>query len=182
MRTILYSTERVTAGSADAAIFIAFLLVFAVSAAYYVLKHGLQVGRDIRCVDVSAAAVAPVGLTPELKKGRGEAGMKCFLLVVLLAGRLGSAGRRCREAWSSASGRSPALLGRGRGPLEPRGASKDPCAGRAGATSMPARPCRLCRAPQDPSRDRFKLLLNCVMIITSVIPPGGGASWLTGRL
>ena len=43
MRTILHSTERVTAGSADAAVFICFLLVFAVSAAYYVLKHGLAV-------------------------------------------------------------------------------------------------------------------------------------------
>jgi hypothetical protein len=45
MRTILYSSERVTAGSADAAVFICFLLVFAVSAAYYVLKHGLEVRR-----------------------------------------------------------------------------------------------------------------------------------------
>jgi hypothetical protein len=43
MRTILYSSERVTAGSADAAIFIGFLLIFAVSASYYVLKEGLAV-------------------------------------------------------------------------------------------------------------------------------------------
>jgi hypothetical protein len=43
MRTILYSSERVTAGSVDAAVFICFLLVFAVSAAYYVLKNGLAV-------------------------------------------------------------------------------------------------------------------------------------------
>jgi len=43
MRTILHSSERVTAGSADAALFIGFLLIFAVSAAYYVLRHGLEV-------------------------------------------------------------------------------------------------------------------------------------------
>jgi hypothetical protein len=43
MRTILYSTERITANSWEAGLFICFLLVFAVSAAYYVLQHGLAV-------------------------------------------------------------------------------------------------------------------------------------------
>jgi magnesium-transporting ATPase (P-type) len=45
MRTILYSTERITANSWETGLFICFLLIFAVSAAYYVLKHGLAVSQ-----------------------------------------------------------------------------------------------------------------------------------------
>lgn len=56
MRTILYSTERITANSWETGLFIMFLLVFAVSAAWYVLKHGLQV-----CVQVFWSRRGPAG-------------------------------------------------------------------------------------------------------------------------
>lgn len=44
MRTILYSTERVTANNWETGLFIGFLLIWAIAASGYVLYHGLRVG------------------------------------------------------------------------------------------------------------------------------------------
>lgn len=47
MRTILYSTERLSANNAETGAFIAFLLCFALAASGYVLQHGLAVSCDV---------------------------------------------------------------------------------------------------------------------------------------
>ena len=45
MRTILYSTEHVSANNWETGLFILFLMVFAIAASAYVLYHGLQVSH-----------------------------------------------------------------------------------------------------------------------------------------
>lgn len=65
MRTILYSSQRVTANNVEAMYFIAFLLVFALSAAGYVLSQGLQDQTRSRfklllhCVMIITSVVPP---------------------------------------------------------------------------------------------------------------------------
>nr|CCA14384.1 GL18589 putative [Albugo laibachii Nc14] len=65
MRTILYSSQRVTANNVEAMFFIAFLLIFALTAAGYVLSQGLQDQTRSRfklllhCVMIITSVVPP---------------------------------------------------------------------------------------------------------------------------
>ncbi|DBA04361.1 TPA: hypothetical protein N0F65_002123 [Lagenidium giganteum] len=65
MRTILYSSQRVTANNAEAMWFILLLLTFAIAASAYVLNHGLQdPSRDrfkliLHCIMIVTSVVPP---------------------------------------------------------------------------------------------------------------------------
>lgn len=65
MRTILYSTESVSANSAEAAFFILFLLMFAIAASSYVLYHLYTEDQEnrykllLRCVLIITSVVPP---------------------------------------------------------------------------------------------------------------------------
>ncbi|KAJ2993374.1 hypothetical protein HDV02_002451 [Globomyces sp. JEL0801] len=65
VRTIIYSTERVTANNAESLFFILFLLVFAVIAAWYVWTNGVRIDdRDktkllLHCIMIITSVVPP---------------------------------------------------------------------------------------------------------------------------
>lgn len=65
MRTILYTTERVSVESKDAYFFLLFLLMFAIAASYYVLQEGLadpernRYKLMLKCILILTSVVPP---------------------------------------------------------------------------------------------------------------------------
>ena len=64
VRTMIYSTERVSANNAEALLFILFLLIFAIAASWYVWQEGVAMGRKrskllLDCVLIITSVVPP---------------------------------------------------------------------------------------------------------------------------
>lgn len=64
VRTMIYSTERVSANNAEALLFILFLLIFAIAASWYVWQEGIQQDRKrskllLDCVLIVTSVVPP---------------------------------------------------------------------------------------------------------------------------
>ncbi|KAF7719807.1 P-type cation-transporting ATPase, plasma membrane [Penicillium ucsense] len=64
VRTMIYSTERVSANNAEALLFILFLLIFAIAASWYVWQEGVQKDRKrskllLDCVLIVTSVVPP---------------------------------------------------------------------------------------------------------------------------
>ena len=64
VRTMIYSTERVSAGNVEALLFILFLLIFAIAASWYVWQEGVRTDRKrskllLDCVLIITSVVPP---------------------------------------------------------------------------------------------------------------------------